>query len=95
MNDEEETTRMHFEATPVVWVSIASPDRKQYKSRQDHSDKARTFSEWLWKEKVCPFKTSSTGGGQWHGAFYPEDWPRVEKWLLANGFTSGPFRRFR
>ena len=84
---------MQFDAQNVVWVRIANPERDPWKiSEVDHKTITR-FMDWLWKQQIFPAFTTSTGAGQWHGAFFLDDWEVVWAWLRENGIFDGPYER--
>lgn len=73
----------------VVYVSLFGKDREKYKIKEDHALFVRKFEEWLWQEKIWPFKTIVSGGGRWEGYFSLSDWPQIKNWLIENGASEG------
>lgn len=87
---------MIFDATPdLVWVTLVGRDRTFPQLQKKHIDFVCEFQEWLYKQDFYPFKTSTTGGGQWHGAFYAEDWPKVKVWLKEHGAVAERYKPLR
>lgn len=84
---------MLFEEVPdLVWFSIGGIDREPYSIREIHANFVGRFQKWLAAENLWPYKTTTTGGGMWHGAFFKEDAARVKSWLLENGAKPGSYR---
>jgi hypothetical protein len=66
----------------VVWYDITPS--KNPRTEQEHLIIVR-FLSWLCNAPIYPAKSTTSGMGHWHGAFYPEDAPRVDEWLKENG----------
>lgn len=78
---EEKVT---YEFATVVFVRILGKNRGSGYVRDDEGLVGKFF-DWLKESKVDPAFMTTTGGGQWHGAFFPEDMPKVHAWLAEQG----------
>lgn len=77
--------QVRFTAQTVVWVDIRGTYVGPGKTRADEKNIVGRFMRWLCEQKFFPARMQMSGGGQWLGAFWPEDMPVVKAWLIENG----------
>ncbi len=78
-----------FTSQPMVWFDIrGAVDNRpsEYpRVRLDDKNVIQNFMKWLCDQTFFPARMQMTGGGQWLGAFWPEDAETVKKYLEEHG----------
>ena len=77
-------SQVTFTCKPVVWFDIRGKNMGPGRIHRDDENVVGKFMKWLCDQDFFPARMQLTGGGQWLGAFWPEDVETVIKCLAEH-----------